>query len=572
MSRHEQLGTGQRYVATILGVDEESCRSEADASWWRSFWVALAGEAGAGSDSVRQLSDQPASGPGDEGVRQRRAWTPVGRRAERARKVEESHRTEAERLNAELAERVAELQSILSTGLDRPARVDLDMLLRHDELPALDLGEEARSGQRPSWQDFAPREPGVLAGLFGGKARQARRVEEARAAFERAERDYERAEVARQESARQLRARHDDAIRTHQAEVEQHNRRLKALAGGYLERVQESVQAYLEMALAETPLPNGLPRQVEVAYSPRGEQALVRFELPTVEVVPPVASYVYVATTAMMREQARPATEVARLYQSVINQIVLLYMRDVFEADSELENVEVSGHVHAVNSATGQREYPCLISVAVDRATYAGLNLRDVMPEACLRHLNAVVSRHPYSTEAITPIRDFDLARYSFAESAHLVTGMDARADLTKMSPVEFEHFVRRLVEATGLMGWTTERAGDGGVDAVVINRDPVVGGLTVIQAKNYTSVLGVNHIRELVGVMEEKRASRGILVTTSWFDSGSWTEAAENGRVELIDGPRLRYLAQEHLNMDVLVSPPVRRTRTRQSDGGRNA
>ncbi|HTF46024.1 MAG TPA: restriction endonuclease [Pseudonocardia sp.] len=38
------------------------------------------------------------------------------------------------------------------------------------------------------------------------------------------------------------------------------------------------------------------------------------------------------------------------------------------------------------------------------------------------------------------------------------------------------------------------------GIDAVVINRNSVVGGLTVIQVKQYSRVLGVSHIRELVG------------------------------------------------------------------------
>ena len=46
-----------------------------------------------------------------------------------------------------------------------------------------------------------------------------------------------------------------------------------------------------------------------------------------------------------------------------------------------------------------------------------------------------------------------------------------------------------------------------------------------------------MNRVRELVGAMDEKRAGKGILVTTSWFASGCWTKSAENGKVELIDG-----------------------------------
>ncbi len=64
---------------------------------------------------------------------------------------------------------------------------------------------------------------------------------------------------------------------------------------------------------------------------------------------------------------------------------------------------------------------------------------------------------------------------------------------------------------------------------------------------------------------MDEKRAGRGILVTTSWFASGCWTKASENGRVELINGPRLRHLCQEHLQLDVHVAPPTGKARTWQ-------
>ena len=148
----------------------------------------------------------------------------------------------------------------------------------------------------------------------------------------------------------------------------------------------------------------------------------------------------------------------------MVSEITLLYTRDLFEADAALENVELSGHVHATNPATGQREYPCLISVAVDRAAYDKLNLRSVTPDRCLRHLNALVSHHPHLVEPATPVRDFDLARYSFVEGIDVVAALDSRPDLTTMTATEFEHFVRQLFEARGLEGWTTERTGDDGV------------------------------------------------------------------------------------------------------------
>lgn len=502
-----------------------------------------------------------------EEARRQRARDAAEKASERERKAQQvaAGKAEAERLNAEVAAGVAQLESILQSGLNRPSRVDFGGMMRRDSPPPLDLGAWGTPRPRPRWEDFEPPGPNALAGIFGATARYERKVTEARDDFERAGRDYDSAEESRLEWVRQQRAAHDAAVQAHRAEVDRHNRQVQDVAAGVQDRDRESVQAYLELALSRTVLPASLPRQVEIAYSPRGEQAVVRFELPAADIVPPVASYSYVGTTQTMRENARPVAQNAQLYRSLVSQVALLYMRDLFEADHALDNIELGGHVHAINPATGLREYPCLISVAVDRATYQTLNLRDVTPDVCLRHLNALVSHHPHLVEPVRPVRDFDLARYSFVESVDVVAGLDSRADLTKMTPTEFEHFVRQLFEARGLEGWTTDRTGDDGVDAVVTNPDPMVGGLTIVQAKKYTRVIGVNHIRELVGAMDEKRAGRGILVTTSWFTSGCWTKATENGRVELIDGPRLRYLVQEHLHRDVLVAPPTERSRTWQ-------
>ena len=318
---------------------------------------------------------------------------------ERKRQDAETGRAAAEQHTSALAARVAVLESVLVSGLDRNSRVDLSAMHRRDELPPLDLGTLGERVPLPLWRNFEPPALGVVSGLFGGKARHEQEVAQARREFERAQHEHLQAEAAREQQVQQVRARHDGMVRAHQAQVAERNARLTAMAAGVGERDRESVQGYLELVLARVPLPEGFPNQVEVAYSPRGEQAVVRFELPTVDVVPTTLSYTYVSTLPELREKPRPPAQVAQLYRLVVSQVVLLYMRDLFEADAELENVELGGHVHSINPATGQREYPCLISVAVDRDAYTGLNLRDVRPDVCLRHLNAVISHHPDQVE-----------------------------------------------------------------------------------------------------------------------------------------------------------------------------
>ena len=108
-----------------------------------------------------------------EALRLQKQQAALEKAAERERKLQETAtgKAEAERLNADLAARVAQLESILGQGLDREAAIDLNAMVRHDEFPPLDLGACGVAAPRPMWSSYAPADQGAIAGLFGGKAR-----------------------------------------------------------------------------------------------------------------------------------------------------------------------------------------------------------------------------------------------------------------------------------------------------------------------------------------------------------------------------------------------------------------
>jgi restriction system protein len=141
----------------------------------------------------------------------------------------------------------------------------------------------------------------------------------ARDDFERAKAEYDRAEAARQELVHEQTSRYEAALPARDTELARHNSRIAQIASGLRNRDRESVQWYLELALSRTLLPDEVPHMVEIAYSPQGEQAVVRFELPTAEVIPAVDSYTYMATTSTLREKKRPTAEIAQLDRSVVS-------------------------------------------------------------------------------------------------------------------------------------------------------------------------------------------------------------------------------------------------------------
>ena len=67
-------------------------------------------------------------------------------------------------------------------------------------------------------------------------------------------------------------------------------------------------------------------------------------------------------------------------------------------------------------------------------------------------------------------------------------------------------------------------RGADGSGDGLAVNDDPILGGLCVIQAKRYSRMVGLEAVHALAGVVADKRAVKGVLVTTSWVQRGTST------------------------------------------------
>lgn len=456
-----------------------------------------------------------------------------------------------------LDSRVRELSTLLVRGLRRSAHIDLDERRLRWQHSQVGLGADEYSTAPPQWEEFVPPRPSAIARAFGATSRHEERLREAEQRFAAAQQHHGQEETSRQLRVRQRREAHASTIA----------QALEAINGwqaGMAARDRPHVERYLSEVLENVPRPTGFPHQVEVTFDPVDDHAVIQIELPGPEVVPMERAVQYIRPP---RDETvpkqRPERERAELYRLIVAQVCLLVLRDLFQADAALARVSLNAHVWRTNRATGGREYPCLISVIVERTEFETLVLSEVTPTDCLRHLKALVSPHPYEVEAVRPLVDFDRSRYAFTEGIDVVAGLDSRDDLITLTPTEFEHLVRQLFEALpGMQGWTTQASGDDGVDAVIFNDTPITGGLTVVQAKRYRASVGVAHVRELAGAMEDKKAGHGVLVTTSTFTKGAMELSRRLQRIELIDKHHLVHLLKEHLNKDVVVGTTPGRSR----------
>ena len=325
----------------------------------------------------------------------------------------------------------------------------------------------------------------------------------------------------------------------------------------------EAFVAAIQRALATSMYPEGLDGSCAAQYIPESRELLVEYELPRQGVIPAVTGYRYAKTKDIIQPEPRKPAEVNKLYEKLIARVALRTLAEAFDvaAATLVGGIVFNGYVSAKDRATGKPVRPLLLSVHAPRDAFAEIVLDEpeLDPKACLRgYLNALISDHPYDLEPVEPVLKFDLRKFKFVKEMSVIAGLDSRPDLLALTPVEFEHLIRELFEAMGMKSWVTQASKDEGVDGVAVNEDPIVGGLCIIQAKRYSKIVGLEAVHALAGVMDDKNAAKGVLVTTSWVGKASRDFAARNGsRIEIIEGRHLKSLLRQHLGLDALIGLP---------------
>lgn len=483
---------------------------------------------------------------------------------ERKRLLDEGGLAEAQRLNEDLLKRIAELQTVLLGS--EPPQVSFAAMRRDFRPPAFDPGDLGRPFAAPEWERYAPAgPPSGIAARFGGLARYERELGLARQQYDEAVNGFRHAEEDRRRRLDAAHRQYVTWVEQNRAAVATHNAEIDAWETAFRAGDSDAVEDYFAHVLGSATYPDGFPDERRLAYRPEPRELWIEAELPTKTIVPEERGFRYVKVREQIDVLPRAEREIKQLYGATLAQTAIRILRDSFAADATglVDAVVFNGHVSTRDPATGKAIRPCLVTVSANRSTFQELELAHLDPVACLRHLNAIVSPHPYDLVGVAPVVEFDLARYKFVDEIDAAASLDGRSDLLQMDPYRFEQLVRQLFEKIGLDSWVTQGSRDDGVDAVARNKDPILGGICVIQAKRYKNVVVAEAVRALWGTMEDKRATTGILVTTSWFGSAGRQFAANHReRLRLIEGNELKHLLAQHLGLDVRIGlerPPAR-------------
>jgi restriction system protein len=521
----------------------------------RSVWVQMQREA------ERRRRDAERAARALERERARREREATRQRAydekERKRLYLEERSAEADQLSRELAASVASLEGLLTSALALDDAVDFEALKEQPTPLPFEPGTLATPLTPPAAEPPVPL--GFLQKLLpGAKAKHTQALEEAEKRHAEEISRYEQAERERQAALARAETEHEKKVEAEAERVAKQHAEVDSFHESYEQRNPEALVTYCSLVLAASQYPDDFPQQYKIAYVPESRQLVIEMDLPTFDVIPEQLEYRYVKAKDEIVAKARPATQRKALYARVVSQITLRTVHEMFESDrpQHIESLVFNGHVDTIDPRTGQPTRPCLITLRTTRELFDALDLTRVEPEACLRGLNASVSRSPTELSPVRPVLEFNMVDPRFVEETDVLSSIDQRPNLMELTPGEFEHLITNLFEKMGLETRLTQASRDGGVDCVAYDPRPIFGGKVVIQAKRYKHTVGVSAVRDLFGTMQNEGASKGILVTTSGYGKASF-EFADGKPLELLAGTNLLYLLEEHAGITAKIEPP---------------
>lgn len=109
--------------------------------------------------------------------------------------------------------------------------------------------------------------------------------------------------------------------------------------------------------------------------------------------------------------------------------------------------------------------------------------------------------------------------------------------DRYNIHPKIFEDVVGSVFRNIGYISNVTAYSRDGGIDVILYNSN---GNKIGVQVKRYKNSIHVSQIREFLGALIENNMTKGIFVTTSKFQKGSYKAvdkfSNQNYKIELVD------------------------------------
>lgn len=335
-----------------------------------------------------------------------------------------AQQAEVDRVNSEIDAVFDDLEGLLAATIDVDDHIDLEKLRKPFDTTPFDMPDLEIPLVAPRRPNYPPEpeyvEPAKPKGFFGKK----RKLEEARAM---AQQTYEmqKAEWTRRISAledryanelaayEQAEAKRVETLAAERhrfrQELDDHNKSIDQFITNLSYGDAEAVQEYISLVIENSTYPDHFKVTHDFSFAPETAELRMRVTIPAPDSFPAIKAYKYVRTSDEIRDVPMSQAEINKRYSSVIHQVALRSLHEVFEADRRglIRTISLEVGTKARHPATGRLDFLPFVGVSAERDSFMEFDLSGLVPLATLKHLGAAISKDPVALVAadVTGVR-----------------------------------------------------------------------------------------------------------------------------------------------------------------------
>ena len=203
------------------------------------------------------------------------------------------------------------------------------------------------------------------------------------------------------------------------------------------------------MVLSRSEYPDGFPADASVDFIEDTRTVVVDYCLPDISALPTLKEVKYVATRGAFQEVHVTEAWLNRTYDSVLYQIALRSLYELFQSDTAgaIDCVVFNGWVNSIDKAVGKEVNACVLSVQATKVEFMDINLAHVEPKACFRKLKGISAAKLTALQPVRPILQLNKEDKRFVPAHNVADSLDGSSNLAAMDWEDFEHLIRQLFE-----------------------------------------------------------------------------------------------------------------------------
>lgn len=349
-------------------------------------------------------------------------------------------------------------------------------------------------------------------------------------------------------------------------EQEKLNKRIEERKINFEKGNIEEIEEYFSFVLSNSKYPKEFVIDFDLQYLDDKKTLVASYYLPNEDNVPKIIQHKYVATRNEIDEIKLNDKKFEKLYNDVIYMCCLKTIKEILLSDDMdyIDNVVYNGWIKYIDKSNGKAAESCILTVDASKEKFNDINLSNVDYKECIKGLKGIFAPNILQITPVVPLLNINRNDSRFIENKEVNNIAMDGFNLATMPWEDFEYFVRELFDkmfnTDGGEVKVTQASHDGGVDAIAFDDDPIRGGKFVIQAKRYNNVVPVSAVRDLYGTMIHEGATKGILVTTSFYGKEAY-DFAKDKPITLIDGSALLGLLNKYgySNLTIKIDKKMR-------------